>query len=192
MDAWGLGVVILESLLDCLPKMTMRYRKGQAWCEHIVGSVRKLIEIMLHNMLQLDPKNKPSAEACIEKGKLLRLRVREMEDSAQSTDKEAEIYPSLVECSRDADSANEDSDAAKKDSTASLASPETPKTSNKEPRTAPCEQGNSHQAKQSPANEPMQHSESCRKSGERATAELANTDLIRAESWELGLAGFIE
>ena len=141
----------------------MRHRQGQAWREHIVEvaktyekefkpsidcSVRELIEIMVHNMLQLDPKNKLSAEACIEKGKLLRLRVQEMEDSAQSTDKEVEIYPSLVECSRDADSADEDSDAAKKDSTASLASPETTKTSSKEPRTAPYEQGTSHQAKQ--------------------------------------------
>lgn len=75
--------------------------------------MRELIEIMVHNMLQLDPENRLSAEAYVEKGKLLQLRIQEMEDSAQSTEKEVETYPNLVECLCDADSINKDSDAAK-------------------------------------------------------------------------------
>ncbi|KAL2036945.1 hypothetical protein N7G274_010370 [Stereocaulon virgatum] len=98
VDIWGLGVVIFECLMDCLPSSNLRHRKGPVWCEHIVEvaityekefkpcedcSLKELIEIVIHDMLQLDPNKRLSAEGCIEKAKMVRLRIEEMETSTQ-------------------------------------------------------------------------------------------------------------
>jgi hypothetical protein len=99
MEVWGLGVVIFERLMDCLPQSNSPRRKGPVWCEHTVevaityetefkpcedSSHKDLIEIMIHNVLQFDLKNRLSAEGCIEKASVVQLRIEEMETSART------------------------------------------------------------------------------------------------------------
>ena len=105
VDIWGLGLVIFECLMDCLPQSNSRHRKGPIWCEHGVEvaityekefkpcedcSHKELIEIMIHDMLQFDPKNRLSAEGWMEKATMVRLRIEEMETSAQTYCEESE------------------------------------------------------------------------------------------------------